>query len=189
MGPDSHESSEDSDAIATDSDAGSETDSVSQLVSEATIADNTNNVEKGEVAVEESNLITDSLGPEEVDQIKEKSDCEQTRKDKDVVGDVVNESGVEISKDTAEKCVHDENINKQGKTESVDDTDNIGGQENMDEREIGQAVDEKRTHKSDQKENSEHERTDETKVLNGAASMSLENNDTECDSNECRKIV
>ena len=194
-GPDSHESSEDSDAIATDSDASSETDSLSQLVSEATIVDYIN-IEKGEVTKETSNVINKSQGPECNDQV-EKGDCKSIREDHDTISDVVKDCAEgEISEDTTQKC-ENEKTDKLGKTEygsinldtdSVVATDHIEGQENINVIEKGHIDNETEKDRSDLKENSEHGHTGEMKDINGAAKDSVVN-DTENDPSECRKVV
>ena len=190
-GPDSHESSEDSDAIATDSDASSETDSLSQLVSEATIVDYIN-IEKSEVTKETNNVINESQGLECNDQV-EKGDCKPIREDHDTIGDVVKDSEGETSGDTTQKC-ENEKTDKLGKTESdsmnldsdsVVATDHIEGQENINVMEKGNIDNETETNRSDQKENSECEKTDD---CTGAARDSG-NGDTETISGECRKVV
>lgn len=194
-GPDSHESSEDSDAIATDTDASSETDSLSQLVSEATIVDYIN-IEKGKVRQETSNVISESQGLECNDQV-EKSHCKPIREDLDTVGDVVNKDcEVEISEGTTQKCENGK-TNKEGKTESDSmnlhsesevAADHSEGQENIDITEKGHKVNATETDRSDPKENSENENTGEMKVTNEAARDSVAD-DTDNDPSECRKIV
>ena len=196
-GPDSHESSEDSDAIATDTDASSETDSLSQLVSEATITDYIN-IEKGVAEKEDSSAANESQkqATVQVTEQIEKRDTEQIINDEDTERDVhvTKDCKGEISKDTTEAC-DSEKTGKESKTESANmnedsdksvvDVEQIEDQGNVEKRETEETGNKEATDKSDQNENSECDKT----VGDSEVARDSRNDDTEAMSSESRKTV